>query len=47
MDDRDEVRLRHMLDAAQKAMDFIQGRTRQDLDSEAGTKRLFYDPHGL
>ncbi len=30
----DEVRLRHMLDAARKAMSFAQGRTRQDLQSD-------------
>ncbi len=29
----DVVRLRHMLDAAQKALTFIQGRNRQDLDT--------------
>ena len=30
----DQVRLRHMLDAARKAVDFLKGRTRQDLDSD-------------
>ena len=30
----DLVRLRHMLDAARKAVDFSRGRTRDDLDSD-------------
>lgn len=30
----DLVRLRHMLDAAQKAVEFSEGRTRNDLDSD-------------
>jgi uncharacterized protein with HEPN domain len=34
MDSRDEVRLRHMLDAAQKAIAFMQGRERTDLDTD-------------
>jgi uncharacterized protein with HEPN domain len=34
MDSRDEVRLRHMLDAARKAIAFTQGHTRADLDSD-------------
>lgn len=34
MDNRDEVRLRHMLDAAQKAIAFTQGRERTDLDTD-------------
>lgn len=34
MDSRDEVRLRHMLDAAQKAIAFTQGHNRADLDSD-------------
>lgn len=32
MDSRDEVRLRHMVDAAQKAIAFTQGRERTDLN---------------
>ena len=34
MDSRDEVRLRHMLDAARKAIAFTQGHNRADLDSD-------------
>ena len=34
MDSRDEVRLRHMLDAAQKAIAFTQGHERSDLDTD-------------
>ena len=34
MDDRDEVRLRHMLDAARKAINFTQNRDRSDLDTD-------------
>lgn len=30
----DEVRLRHMLDAAQKAVSFTQGRARTDLETD-------------
>ena len=30
----DEIRLRHMLDAARDALSFIQGRTRADLDAD-------------
>lgn len=30
----DEVRLRHMLDAARKAVKFAEGRKREDLDNE-------------
>lgn len=33
MSDRDQVRLRHMLDAANKTLAFTQGHTRQDLDT--------------
>lgn len=29
----DEIRLRHMLDAARKAVSFVKGRSRRDLDS--------------
>ena len=32
MDSADEVRLRHMLDAAQEALSFVQGRSRAELD---------------
>ncbi len=32
--DEDIVRLRHMLDAARKAMEFAQGRSRADLDAD-------------
>ncbi len=32
MDSADEVRLRHMLDAAREALSFVQGRSRPDLD---------------
>ena len=32
MDSADEVRLRHMLDAAQEALSFVQGRSRDELD---------------
>ena len=32
MDSADEVRLRHMLDAAKEALSFVQGRSRSDLD---------------
>ncbi|MEC4812188.1 MAG: hypothetical protein SAK29_02745 [Scytonema sp. PMC 1069.18] len=31
----DEVRLRHMLDAANQAITFTQGRTRADLDTDS------------
>ena len=34
MSKTDEVRLRHMLDAARKAVAFTQGRTRTDLDND-------------
>ncbi len=34
MNERDSVRLRHMLDAAQSALSFVQGRTREDLDQD-------------
>jgi uncharacterized protein with HEPN domain len=30
----EEIRLRHMLDAARKAISFVQGRSRADLDSD-------------
>lgn len=30
----DTIRLRHMLDAAQEAMEFVQGRTRADLNDD-------------
>lgn len=30
----DDVRLRHMFDAAQEAIDFMQGRARQDLEQD-------------
>jgi uncharacterized protein with HEPN domain len=33
MNARDEVRLRHMLDAAHEALGFAEGRTRADLDT--------------
>ena len=32
MDGADEVRMRHMLDAAQEALSFVQGRSRSELD---------------
>ena len=32
--DKDIVRLRHMLDAAHKAIEFAQGRSRADLDTD-------------
>ncbi len=32
--ERDIVRLRHMLDAAEDAQHFVKGKTRQDLDSD-------------
>lgn len=31
MNDRERVRLRHMLDAAREALSFLEGRSRQDL----------------
>ena len=34
MRDADRVRIRHMLDAAEKAMSFADGRTRNDLDED-------------
>jgi uncharacterized protein with HEPN domain len=34
MDNRDNIRLRHMLDVAQKAIFFTQGRDRADLDTD-------------
>lgn len=37
MNDRERVRLRHMLDAAREALSFIEGRSRQDLMAD----RLF------
>jgi uncharacterized protein with HEPN domain len=30
----DQIRIRHMVDAAQKALSFTKGRTRRDLDSD-------------
>ena len=36
MHGNDQIRLRHMLDAARKAMRVAQGRTRQDLDVDEG-----------
>ena len=32
MPDNDQIRLRHMLDAAREALSFTMGRTRDDLD---------------
>ena len=34
MQPKDRIRLRHMLDAAQDAISFAEGRTRKDLDSD-------------
>jgi uncharacterized protein with HEPN domain len=34
MNERDIVRLRHMLDETRKAQEFVQTRTRDDLDSD-------------
>ena len=34
MKEADRVRIRHMLDAAEKAMSFADGRTRNDLDED-------------
>jgi uncharacterized protein with HEPN domain len=34
MSKADAVRLRHMMEAAQEALSFTQGRTRQDLDRD-------------
>ena len=34
MNERDGVRLRHMLDAARSALSFVQGRTREDLEQD-------------
>ena len=34
MNERDSVRLRHMLDAARSALSFLQGRTREDLEQD-------------
>ena len=34
MDKYDEIRLRHMLDAAREAVSFARGRTRRDLDTD-------------
>ena len=31
---KDEVRLRHMLDAAKKAFEYFQGKSRRDLDAD-------------
>ena len=31
---KDEVRLKHMLDAARKALNFVHGRSREDLDRD-------------
>ena len=33
--DRDEVRMRHMLDAAKEAVSFLTDRTRSDLDTDS------------
>lgn len=30
----DDIRLRHMLDAAREAVEFVRGRTRTDLDRD-------------
>lgn len=35
----DETRLRHIRDAARDALDFVQGRTRADLDSDRMLRR--------
>lgn len=32
--DNDLLRIRHMLDAARKAVEFVQGRTREDLETD-------------
>ncbi len=34
MHDEDSVRIRHMIDAIESALDFVQGRTRADLDHD-------------
>jgi len=34
MSNKDAVRLRHMLDAARRAIDFMQGRAKSDLESD-------------
>ena len=34
MSQTEEIRLRHMLDSARKAISFVQGRSRADLDSD-------------
>ncbi len=34
MDKDDEIRLRHMLDAAREAVSFARGRTHRDLDTD-------------
>ncbi len=34
MQKNDEVRLRHMLDAARETVSFVHGKTRQDLDGD-------------
>ncbi|MDJ1178063.1 hypothetical protein PJF56_04215 [Roseofilum sp. BLCC_M91] len=38
----DETRLRHMLDAAQEACGFIQGKTRSSLDSDRMLSLSFF-----
>ena len=31
---KDEVRIRHMIDAAHEALDFVRGRAREELDQD-------------
>ena len=35
----DRIRMRHMLDAARQALDFVRGRSRSDLDGDAMFRR--------
>ena len=36
----DEIRLRHMLDAAREAASFVEGRERGDLDADRQSTRM-------
>ena len=42
----DEIRLRHMLDAARKAMRATEGRTRHDLDVKSAETILIHSLRG-
>jgi len=39
----ERIRIRHMLDAAHKAQEFTQGRTRRDLDTDKMLAHGYFD----